>query len=163
MGDKMNQTNRNLSDNHSRLVSFHPIYTHSPFSNSPVQLLSEPPLPQWWGNIEKKIIELYSLENNWDTYGAKKLEYKVLYDSIIFLKEPMFYAPEPRVIPISNGSVQYEWRKGDRELVINFKNKDEISIYYFDESAAEEYDFSFYNDQKLAKNLFKRIIGNNAE
>jgi hypothetical protein len=78
----------------------------------------------WQVSAVKQVIELEKLPPNWNSYGglpptsiatagAKELLYGVP------LTVPFIYVSPPRIVPISGG-VQFEWKKGRRELEVAF-------------------------------------------
>lgn len=104
--------------------------------------------PEWVENIRIKLNELLNLPDDWDSYGAKKVDV----NSTIFVFELLTTlierdVPEPSIVPTVEGGIQLEWHIKD----INFEveiNPDRNTSYYFEDKRKEhellEDEFVFY-------------------
>jgi len=73
----------------------------------------------WQINAAKKILQLQSLPANWDSYGSHPPSFNVILSAVsIILKVALDDPPKPRIVPVPGGGIQFEWRKGRRELEI---------------------------------------------
>lgn len=75
--------------------------------------------PEWTWQVEpiKKILEVLSLPENWDSYGGhaprkEAAETAIQIIASIVQADP----PRPRVVPLGTGGIQLEWKKGAREI-----------------------------------------------
>lgn len=78
---------------------------------------------EWQINAAKKILSFQSLRQpNWDSYGSKAMTNSVIDTAIDFLNNIWVEnVPDPYVIPVSGGAIQFEWTKGDRELEVEIR------------------------------------------
>lgn len=84
---------------------------------SRVVLVSE--LSQWQIDAIRKLVQLLALPRDWDSYGSPPpSEFAVKTAGSLILDIDLDYFVSPRVVPVSGGGVQLEWRLGSRELEI---------------------------------------------
>lgn len=91
-------------------------------------------------NLEKIIdkIKLFSnLKDNWNSYGAKPLDRKVIEGAIDICKQLQILPDE--VFPCGDGSVQFEYY-GEDEKYLQFNLYDNLYIDYFYEGYELNYD-----------------------
>ena len=98
---------------------------------SRVVLVSE--LSQWQIDAIKKLFQLLALPHDWDSYGSPPpSEVAVKTAGRLILDIGLDYFVSPRIVPVSGGGVQLEWRVGSRELEIEIN--DEGSAEYLKSS-----------------------------
>lgn len=86
-----------------------------------VKVVKIPPEWTWQCEPVKQLIECLSLKENWNSYGSRPLSEDSVFFAIDFLSAiPHVNPPRPSVVPLPSGRVQLEWRKGERELDIEF-------------------------------------------
>jgi hypothetical protein len=123
-----------------------------------LKFFTKPPLPLWWDNVANKIIELLRLEPDWDTYGADSIDKHNAISSIYKLRKIIdFSAISPSVIPVSNGSIQYEWHTLDFDLEIVFSTEEPHYLYYYDIRNDKDLKLSISSDNDELKNILKQI------
>ncbi len=89
--------------------------------------------PDWIPNVVENLNKFLSYEENWDSYGAERIEF----DSTIFILEMLrelvdMDIPEPSVVPASDGCIQMEWHIKDTNFEIKMMpNRD--TEYSFDD------------------------------
>ena len=84
---------------------------------SRVVLVSE--LSQWQIEAIRKLVQLLALPRDWDSYGSSPpSEVAVKAAGSLILDIDLEYVVSPRIVPVSGGGVQLEWRVGSRELEI---------------------------------------------
>lgn len=76
----------------------------------------------WQVAALKRILQYQTLQNNWDSYGSRPPSFDVILSAAsivrtITLEDP----PNPRIVPVPGGGIQFEWRKGRRELEIEVR------------------------------------------
>lgn len=100
------------------------------------------------GNLEKipiglipvvqRLKKFAELKQNWDSYGAKPIEWSTISRAIDFFSKVLFQnilesknnLPIPFVAPLSDGGIQFEWRNCFKELVIVLPNRQEKGVVY---------------------------------
>ena len=86
-----------------------------------VKVVKIPPEWTWQREPVKQLLECFSLEENWNSYGSRKPSEDSILFAIDFLSAiPHVNPPRPNVVPLPSGRVQLEWRKGKRELDVEF-------------------------------------------
>lgn len=88
--------------------------------------------------LARRLGELLSLEDGWDTYGGRAPQGHLLNAGLRFV-EPLLTADleSPHVTPTSRGGVQFEWHVGDAELEIEVVGSDRFEIFFEDEKTGE--------------------------
>lgn len=93
---------------------------------------------------------LYSLEEGWDGAKAKKIPTFLLERAFNFLRNYAEYLFDlynfkliaPNISPLSDGSIDLEWRTPSCILLINFKNTQDDIAYYYGELIEEKEKFN---------------------
>ena len=66
--------------------------------------------PEWLPMIVEKINYLLALPEDWDSYGAKRINEKAALNTLKLLLSVMEEkTPFPSIVPISSGDLQVEW------------------------------------------------------
>lgn len=60
-------------------------------------------------DTEKKLLELTSMDENWDGYGALRISQKTISNARASLKNLLRMAPVPDITPNPNGTISLEW------------------------------------------------------
>lgn len=75
----------------------------------------------WLIKARDDIARLKSLPNNWDSYGSPSIPTRLFENAKNFLSSLEFEnISPPRVVPVSGGGLQFEWKYGNRELEVEF-------------------------------------------
>jgi len=70
---------------------------------------------------------LAALQPNWDSYGADLIDPEIIRAAREFAQQlPEDMAGPPSVVPIANGSLQFEWDEGPRSLEFEFEDIETI-------------------------------------
>ena len=97
-------------------------------------------------SIYAKMLEYSNLAENWDSYGGVPMLKKMfdivnIYSKYFLLNDVM----EPKVVPVSNGGVQFEWDTNTKSLELEFTPKKEILVLYDDTELGIQEDYDFTN------------------
>ena len=77
-------------------------------------------LPRWVKPTLEAVVPLFSLQKNWDTYGALPINAKTTERALEVLLTIMGYeTPAPSVVHTSGGGIQFEWHLGGIDLEID--------------------------------------------
>ena len=90
-------------------------------------------VPDWLLNAVKKLNELRSFENDWDSYGAppiKDMFVKMAIEVMLFAMEEK--TPEPSIVPIIKGGIQIEWHTKGIDLEIEISAANSIFVSFED-------------------------------
>lgn len=69
----------------------------------------------------QKIASFDRLPTNWDSYGSPRISDTVIDSAIELVVTSFGSAPMPRILPVSGGSIQFEWEMDGRELEIEIR------------------------------------------
>jgi hypothetical protein len=81
-------------------------------------------IERWWpwlSSFTESVEELRRLPEDWDSYGASRIDKAALIGAIRLLVDNNFQGPSPYVIPTPHGGVQLEWQdaRGGVEIIVN--------------------------------------------
>jgi len=91
----------------------------------------EPPV--WLENVLAEIGELAQLDENWDSYGAQRIDPHCIQAAAGLLRAILDAAtPRPSVVPTSRGGVQLEWHRGGIDLEIEIESPTRMNVSFED-------------------------------
>ena len=90
--------------------------------------------PEWYRSVAEKLVDFKDLPENWDSYGAKKINTRVIVECLQIFSALLVnrLLPEPSVFPVADGSVQLEWSICDLDLEIQVYSGNKIHILFED-------------------------------
>jgi hypothetical protein len=78
--------------------------------------------------------ELGRLEENWDSYGARRIDPHCIEAAANLLRAVMNAAtPMPSVVPTNRGGIQLEWHRGGIDLEIEIESPTRMNVFFEDE------------------------------
>ena len=99
------------------------------------------PLPSWLPDVVNSLNSLLVLEDNWDSYGAQKIDAKATIAAIQVLLSVMEEeTPQPSIVPTPLGGVQLEWHRFGIDLEVEITPSMRYLISYNDETDETEFD-----------------------
>lgn len=94
------------------------------------------PVPQWFPDLAVRSFELLHLPQNWDSYGAIRIEPAAVEDALSLLVDLAgLGTPLPSVVPTVHGGVQLEWHSRESDVEIEL-TKDQPAEYFTYERAS---------------------------
>lgn len=115
--------------------------------------------PAWFNAVVDQLSELVALPDNWDSYGAARVDWKVVVQSLQWLGEFLPSAmPAPAVIPTNRGTVQFEWHRNGVDLEVLFESPTSILAYSCDESSGDEWEGDISNDLSHVRQIVSRVV-----
>lgn len=95
--------------------------------------------PTWMEEAAQSLTTILNLEENWDSYGARR----VTLDGAIAALTVLFNVmgdrtPMPAIIPTPSGNVQLEWHQFGIDLEVEITPSGRFSIFYEDEIESYE-------------------------
>ncbi len=136
------------SHQHSWFTPYHQGYS---VPNVMVKIPSTTLLPAWFSGVISRCNHLLSLSENWDTYGAKKINIKAVTNMLDILSMIMSLdMPMPSVVPANTGNVQLEWHAKGIDLEIEVDSNKYIEVFFEDQNKVldsweDEFKFSPLN------------------
>ncbi|MDP2200825.1 MAG: hypothetical protein Q8K07_02310 [Methylicorpusculum sp.] len=116
-------------------------------TRSPVISIGKASIPKWLDQTTSKLYAILSLEDNWDSYGAKRISNRVADAATELLCNIMqANTPAPQVVPSANGSIQLEWHLAGVDLEIEVESANASKVFFEDslnEESAWEGEISF--------------------
>lgn len=113
--------------------------------------------PDFVDGVRAEIETLRSLAPDWDGYGAPVIDPAVIDAAKAFIAQlPEGIAFRPRVVPISNGTLQLEWHDGPMSLEFEFETPHTIRyLKWHPEVGVEEADCLAVSDIDTASGLIR--------
>lgn len=92
---------------------------------------SQTPTPVWIEPTISGFIGIQTLPDNWNTYGARKVNRDLISQSLAVLELIMeATSPAPSIVPLSDGGLQLEWHRKQQDLEIAFTADEAPRFYY---------------------------------
>ena len=90
--------------------------------------------------VQSDLDSLRFLLPGWDGYGAPAVDSSVIEAAKSFIAAlPADVAPRPRVVPMSNATLQLEWHRGPKSLELEFESPTSIRyLKWFPEEGIEQ-------------------------
>ncbi len=115
--------------------------------------------PGWIGSAIAKLKKLSELSENWDSYGGKTIEKNAVLMALNLIQaiyNP--HVPEPAIVPVASGGIQFEWHTLQKDLEISLFPNDQASVYFEETgkpAVSSEGNFSYLLGQmkSLARSL----------
>lgn len=104
-------------------------------------------LPAWTDRALSKLSELLELPENWNGYGARAVDPRVVPTVLNLLVEILATGdpPFPDLIPTVDGGVQMEWHTEALDFEIEVSPTNEVRAYYCDEEAGDEWEGELFS------------------
>jgi len=112
-------------------------------------------------NTLSNLDTIKQLPDNWDSYGSPPLDAKLYNNAKFFLQWifSQFIIPEPFVVPVAGGGVQFEWQSRGRELEIEFSEPDSIEyLLVFEDNEMVEGSIKNIIDTRAINDLIEWMI-----
>lgn len=113
----------------------------TPTSAQPVDKLMSKAV-EWKSKLDQAhlaVEKLADLEHGWDGYNAPRIEAAILAAAKELVNRVVLKFPwAPAVVPMSNGSCQFEWHRGNRTLELEFENAQDIHFLQWDSDSGVE-------------------------
>lgn len=95
--------------------------------------------PSWLPDSVHDLNYILTLKENWDSYGAHKVQPKTAVTAIqIMLAVMKGKTPVPSIVPTPTGSIQLEWHKYGIDLEVEIAASGNYSISFEDETGQAE-------------------------
>lgn len=103
--------------------------------------------------IDHQLAPLRNLPYDWDSYGGRPLDRRVAEIARRFLTWIAIEGrPAPFIVPTPTGGLSVEWRRGNRELILEFAGvapASSVSVYFADDDAGSEWEMPFPGDGRF--------------
>jgi hypothetical protein len=92
----------------------------------------------WFGGALTRISELTGLQENWDGYGAHKVDAKWVAEAVMFLTQIAHPGiAEPSIVPLVDGGLQIEWHRAGLDVEVAL-SEDDPGLYISDRETGEQ-------------------------
>jgi hypothetical protein len=113
--------------------------------------------PSWMAPTTKALSGLLNLPENWDSYGAGKIQELIVVRVLRLLTQILgISSPPPSVVPLSDGGIQLEWHRKEQDLEISFP-VNALPTYFFCDRRAGIEDEDFATEITKLANLVESI------
>lgn len=93
----------------------------------------------WISEAVDSLNSLLALEENWDSYGARKVSLETALSTIVLLNSVMDdRTPPPSIVPTPSGNIQLEWHRSEIDLEVEVTPSKTFFISYEDISGSTE-------------------------
>jgi len=106
-----------------------------------VQVPIPSPPPPWFSGVVRSLNRCLSLPEDWDSYGARRVDPEIAASALIFLLTRLagLIPIAPSVCPINSGGAQFEWHTNGIDLEIAFVSPIEFEVYFNDGKIEKEW------------------------
>ena len=105
----------------------------------PASVTCEAEVAAWLKPTLQSLQDLLQLPQDWDGYGAVRIQEQIAQKALMVLVEVMENdAPAPSVVPLSDGGIQVEWHQRGRNIEIEFPADKAPDFYYYEDGTELE-------------------------
>lgn len=95
----------------------------------------------WLPSVLRRMEALLSLPDDWDRYGASRVQPVNAQRAFVLLSRIMLPAtPPPALVPTGNGGIQLEWHRAGLDVEILVSGGEEDGLYVRDLATGEEWE-----------------------
>jgi len=118
----------------------------------------------WVERVIGEILRLQKLPENWDSYGALRIDDQAAVIACYLIRKAAKRAniPEPTVVPTSIGGIQLEWHTSGIDFELEVLPPNYVNIYWEDQFGQNEQSYEFPFDDSLLDS-FVTILANRAK
>lgn len=90
--------------------------------------------PNWVRRTVESLVEIASLQQNWDSYGARPPDRELLRSALALLLDASGGKdlPAPVVVPVNTGGVQFEWHTRGIDLELEVRPEGRYYVFFED-------------------------------
>ncbi len=116
------------------------------------------PLPPWFDPLMQGFVDLFTLPENWDSYGAPPIIPRIINQALNLMNGLLGTAsPAPRVVPLSSGGLQLEWHRNGIDLEVVFDQDEQPFFYIRNRSNGEESEHPLPQDRELLRSIISTL------
>ncbi len=116
--------------------------------------------PVWLREAIDTIWNLLTLDENWDSYGAPKINPVAVMLSCLFLgKIVNEFTPMPSVVPAVDGGVQFEWHEAGHDIEIEISPDGKVHFYYerHNTNSEIEMDVDVFSELPIIQRIIRKL------
>ena len=95
----------------------------------PEDILKQLSRRSWYKPTLKRLERFLSYGDDWDGYGAQKINERAVGRTMVILYLVALEGPDPVVVPLSHGGIQIEWYHNDTEVEVEVLPDGNMSIF----------------------------------
>jgi hypothetical protein len=116
------------------------------------------PLPLWFDPLMQGLVDLLTLPENWDSYGAPPIVPKIINDAMSLMNGVLGpSSPAPRVVPLSSGGLQLEWHRNGIDLEVVFDRDEQAFFYLRNRQNDDESEHSLPGERELLRSIIGAV------
>lgn len=114
--------------------------------------------PPWLRALEKRVESLLNLPENWDGYGAPRVNWECVMAAFSLILPPnvIHETPAPQFVPTNQGGIQVEWHLDGYDLEVIF-DPNEQPRYYHVRADGVEIEGEVAEDPSLVGSLIRAL------
>ncbi|MEC7299156.1 MAG: hypothetical protein VXW43_10805 [Pseudomonadota bacterium] len=103
------------------------------------RLIARNPSSDWVSELETRFRDFNNLAAGWDGYGGQPIDFHCArFTEQVLEQLSRSDLPAPSLVPLSNGTLQFEWHLNDFDLEVEVHGPLEMSCYRNDLLSGEE-------------------------
>ncbi len=115
-------------------------------------------LPAWFDPVMQGFVDLLTLAPNWDSYHAGPIDPKLIQYALNFINGVLApTSPTPRVVPLSSGGLQLEWRRKGVDLEVVFDRGEQPFFFFQNRVTGEESEHRLPEDSQLLISMISNL------
>jgi hypothetical protein len=116
------------------------------------------PIPAWFDPLMQGFVDLLALPPGWDSYGAGAIDPRIVHAAVNLLDGLLGpTTPSPRVVPLSSGGLQLEWRRQGVDLEIVFDLNEQPYFYYRNRASGDESEHLLPENSALLRSIIGKL------
>jgi hypothetical protein len=113
--------------------------------------------------LTKKLLELYSMPDDWDGYGAASISLKVTMQARLFIDSfTSRNILEPELVPNTNGTISFEWETESGFFHVEIGEEDYSMLYGLDNGCPSGHQDSGLPDMMLIERIISMLFGDHS-
>jgi hypothetical protein len=114
--------------------------------------------PKWFSDVAEILSSFEWLPDDWDSYGAKRIDPGCIKGAVRFLSEIVYdNTPPPSVVPTNSGGVQFEWHTKGIDLEIEIQPTIQIFAAFEDLRSQKEWEKEITEDYSPIENIIYKL------
>jgi hypothetical protein len=116
------------------------------------------PPPAWFDPLMQGFVDLLTLPPDWNSYGAGAIDQNIVLYAMNLINGLLGpTSPAPRVVPLSSGGLQLEWRRQGIDLEVVFDRDERPFFYYRNRVTGEDSEHGIPEDSGLLRSIIGKL------
>src|ERR1700742_5156877 len=108
--------------------------------------------PMWISHVFNRVVELSKCQEDWDSYGADRLNVSVLRAFVqVLVNYTHAIQTEPLISLTDRGGLLCSWQSSQAAVDLFFEPDEVVRIYYEDTTAGREFDVALHEAEEVVE------------